>query len=194
MECCWKRDSSRCFLRRRDCVPDGVRLARLHEQVGFCWCGNASASTWNLAWQKSWEAIRNGEISRRWTSITRMGRCQRGSAGTCNIGRPGSKRRRRLGNWRRGWAWPGSWFLPARCWRIVCFCIITPWQVGIILSANYTFLNYLVLVLGFLLLDDKLLQRFLPERWRSKFLAVKRAKLAAEAGAEAGWKSTLRKQ
>jgi lipase maturation factor 1 len=44
--------------------------------------------------------------------------------------------------------------LPRR-WRIVCFFIVTPWQVGVILTANYTFLNYLVLVLGFLLLDDR---------------------------------------
>jgi hypothetical protein len=64
-----------------------------------------------------------------------------------------------------GLAW--MMFLPRRI-RIVCFCIVTPWQIGIILSANYTFLNYLVLVLGFLLLDDKLLMRFLPERWKSR--------------------------
>jgi hypothetical protein len=61
-------------------------------------------------------------------------------------------------------------FLP-RCLRIVCFCIVTPWQIGIILSANYTFLNYLVLVLGFLLLDDRLLEPFLPVRWRKDFQA-----------------------
>lgn len=59
-------------------------------------------------------------------------------------------------------------FLPRR-FRIACFCIVTPWQIGIILSANYTFLNYLVLVLGFLLLDDKLLKRSLPRPWKSKF-------------------------
>ncbi len=52
-------------------------------------------------------------------------------------------------------------FFP-RSVRIICFCIVTPWQVGVILTANYTFLNYLVLVLGFLLLDDKLLRRFVP--------------------------------
>ena len=56
-------------------------------------------------------------------------------------------------------------FLPRR-WRIVCFCIVTPWEVGVILTANYTFLNYLVLSLGVLLLDDRFLQRFLPERWK----------------------------
>jgi lipase maturation factor 1 len=52
-------------------------------------------------------------------------------------------------------------FLP-RGWRIVLFCVITPWQIGIILTSNYAFLNYLVLVLGFLLLDDLFLARFLP--------------------------------
>src|SRR4029077_2013055 len=59
-------------------------------------------------------------------------------------------------------------FLPRR-WRIVCFFTITPWQIGIILTANYTFLNYLVLLLGFLLLDDRFLVRFLPRRWRGAF-------------------------
>ena len=34
------------------------------------------------------------------------------------------------------------------------------------LNANYTFLNYLVLVLGFLLLDDRFLVRFVPARFR----------------------------
>ena len=56
-------------------------------------------------------------------------------------------------------------FLPRR-WRIVCFLIVTPWQLGVILTANYTFLNYLVLALGFLLLEDRALWRFLPQRWK----------------------------
>jgi hypothetical protein len=56
-------------------------------------------------------------------------------------------------------------FLPRR-WRIVCFFIVTPWQIGIILTANYTFLNYLVLALGFLLLDDRFLIQFVREPWR----------------------------
>src|SRR5882757_4693683 len=59
-------------------------------------------------------------------------------------------------------------FLPRR-WRILCFCIVTAWQMGVILTANYTFLNYLVLALGVLLLDDRLLRRFLPMRFRSTF-------------------------
>jgi hypothetical protein len=61
-------------------------------------------------------------------------------------------------------------FLP-RKWRIACFLIVTPFEVSIILTANYTFLNYLVLVLGFLLLDDKFLLRFVPERYRNRIPA-----------------------
>ena len=50
-------------------------------------------------------------------------------------------------------------FLP-RPWRIVCFLIVTPWEVAVIFTANYCFLNYLVLTLGFLLLDDRVFQRW----------------------------------
>ena len=57
-------------------------------------------------------------------------------------------------------------FLPRR-FKIICFLIVTPFQIGIILTANYTFLNYLVLVLGFLLLDDGFIRRVLPERWKN---------------------------
>jgi hypothetical protein len=56
-------------------------------------------------------------------------------------------------------------FFPRRV-RLICFFIVTPWEIGVILTANYTFLNYLVLSLGFLLLDDKFLQRFVPVRFR----------------------------
>jgi hypothetical protein len=54
-----------------------------------------------------------------------------------------------------------------RRWRIVCFFIVTIWQIGVIASANYTFLNYLVLVLAFLLLDDEFLRPFVPQRYRT---------------------------
>jgi lipase maturation factor 1 len=45
-------------------------------------------------------------------------------------------------------------FFPRR-WRIALFFIVTAWQIPVILTANYTFLNYLVLLLGVLLLDDR---------------------------------------
>lgn len=56
-------------------------------------------------------------------------------------------------------------FLPRR-WRIACFLIATPWQLVVIATANYAFLNYLVLLMGVLLLDDRFLLRFAPESWR----------------------------
>ena len=55
-------------------------------------------------------------------------------------------------------------FFPRRV-RLICFLIVTPWEIVVILTANYTFLNYLVLSLGFLLLDDKTLHRFVPMRY-----------------------------
>jgi hypothetical protein len=55
-------------------------------------------------------------------------------------------------------------FLPRR-FRITCFFIVTCLQIGITLTANYAFLNYLVLSLGFLLLDDRFLTQFLPASW-----------------------------
>ena len=56
-------------------------------------------------------------------------------------------------------------FLP-RKWKIICFFMVTAWQVGVIATANYAFLNYLVLILAVLLLDDEFLQRFVPQRLR----------------------------
>jgi hypothetical protein len=56
-------------------------------------------------------------------------------------------------------------FLPRRV-RLICFFIVTPWELGVIFTANYTFLNYLVLSLGFLLLDDKSLLWLIPARFR----------------------------
>jgi len=57
-------------------------------------------------------------------------------------------------------------FFPRRV-RIICFFIVTVWQIGVILSANYTFLNYLVLALAIFLLDDRFLARFVPQSWRA---------------------------
>jgi hypothetical protein len=62
-------------------------------------------------------------------------------------------------------------FLLPRRARIVCFFIVTPWQIGVIVTANYTFLNYLVLCLGFLLLDDRFLLPAVPARYRNVIAA-----------------------
>ncbi|HEX2693061.1 MAG TPA: lipase maturation factor family protein [Gemmatimonadaceae bacterium] len=66
-------------------------------------------------------------------------------------------------------------FLP-RPFRIGCFLIVTALQIGIISTANYAFLNYLVLVLGVLLLDDRVLARlgFRVERSVSLVYTVRR--------------------
>jgi lipase maturation factor 1 len=45
------------------------------------------------------------------------------------------------------------------------------WQVGVILTANYTFLNYLVLAMGVLLLDDRFLLGAMPEKWTVRLTA-----------------------
>jgi lipase maturation factor 1 len=57
-------------------------------------------------------------------------------------------------------------FLP-RKWRIICFCIVTPFEVSIILTANYTFLNYLVLLLSVFMLDDRIIEWVLPASIRT---------------------------
>ncbi len=57
-------------------------------------------------------------------------------------------------------------FLPRR-FRIAAFCILTPFQIGIILTANYAFLNYIVLSLGLLLLDERVVESIVPARLRS---------------------------
>ncbi len=62
-------------------------------------------------------------------------------------------------------------FLLPRRFRIACFLILTPFQIGIILTANYAFLNYLVLFLGFLLLDDRVFEALSLRRWAQRLVA-----------------------
>jgi len=81
-------------------------------------------------------------------------------------------------------------FLPRR-FRILCFCIVTPFELGIIFTANYTFLNYLVLSLGFLLLDDRFCEWVLPTRARS-LIDNKPVATLAETPQPASWRQTLR--
>ena len=42
------------------------------------------------------------------------------------------------------------------------------WQICVISTANYAFLNYLVLLLAVLLLDDTTFTRLIPARWRNR--------------------------
>jgi hypothetical protein len=71
-------------------------------------------------------------------------------------------------------------FFPRRI-RLICFFIVTPWQIAVILTANYTFLNYLVLVLAIFLLDDRFLARFLPSSWDARLEQSKQIPAAVEA-------------
>lgn len=80
-------------------------------------------------------------------------------------------------------------FLPRRV-RIVLFFIVTPWQIGIILSSNYAFLNYLVLALGVLLLHDQFLARLLRKELRTAGVAPS-ADAAASTGLRPGWRAKL---
>src|SRR5271170_1669135 len=89
-------------------------------------------------------------------------------------------------------------FLP-RVPRIVLFFGITAWQIGIILTSNYAFLNYLVLVLGILLLDDQFLTRLLPRslQFPTPAVALGGAPPAinterATTPAELGWRHNVR--
>ena len=73
-------------------------------------------------------------------------------------------------------------FLPRR-YRRICFLIVTPFQIGIILTANLAFLNYFVLALGVLLLDDDFLAPLL--RW-----VRSRAKPGVASAAECAWRGS----
>src|ERR1700694_3012112 len=83
-------------------------------------------------------------------------------------------------------------FFPRRV-RIFCFFIVTPWQIGVILTANYTFLNYLVLALAIFLLDDRFLARFSPSTWKARLQQTKQAPTARQdqLASAPSWQHTL---
>jgi hypothetical protein len=86
-------------------------------------------------------------------------------------------------------------FLPRRS-RVLLFFLITGWQIGIILTSNYAFLNYLVLILGFLLLDDKFFVPLFPRSLRPAGVSFshEQAKEPVPALADAyGWQDKLRR-
>jgi hypothetical protein len=74
-------------------------------------------------------------------------------------------------------------FLPRR-FRIACFAIVTALQLGIIATANYAFLNYIVLALGVLLLDDEAVA-WIVARVRRVFSRVAMPESAPESAIDA---------
>ena len=68
--------------------------------------------------------------------------------------------------------------LPRR-FRIILFFIVTFWEFGVISTANYAFLNYIVLAMGILLVDDRFLLRAVPSKWRAKVAAAVETRHAA---------------
>jgi hypothetical protein len=85
-------------------------------------------------------------------------------------------------------------FLPRR-FRIACFCVVTPFEIAIILTANYAFLNYIVLALGFLLLDDRVIEWILPPRLRAlvdRKPATNSAVVPPQVGSLAHWRIRLK--
>jgi hypothetical protein len=72
-------------------------------------------------------------------------------------------------------------FLPRR-YRLLCFCVVTPFEIGIIFTANYCFLNYLVLWLGVLLLDDGIVSRLWPYARRRGIQEAVRMRAAERTG------------
>ncbi len=77
-----------------------------------------------------------------------------------------------------------------RPFRLVCFWIVTPWEAAVIVTANYTFLNYLVLALGFLLLDDRALERW--TRWAPAGLRRKMTGEPPPPPVQPGWREQVR--
>jgi hypothetical protein len=61
-------------------------------------------------------------------------------------------------------------FFPKKS-KLIAFWIATPLQIGIILTANYAFLNYLVLALGVFLLQDRT-QPNVPTSQRPNYVAA----------------------
>jgi hypothetical protein len=81
-------------------------------------------------------------------------------------------------------------FFPRR-WRIVLFFIVTIWQVPVILTANYAFLNYLVLAMGVLLLDDGFVGTVL-KKWRLQIAHAEPSHQDPAAHESSGWRLNFR--
>ena len=168
--CCWRQDSSRCSSRRRD--------------SGRVWAQSSPpsrASLFLLQWEWFRIYFESGVVKLasgdpEWRNFTAMDEYYQNGPLPTWIG----WYVQHLPHWFHAFATGATLvlelglvfmlFLPRR-WRIVCFFIVTAWQIPVILTANYTFLNYLVLVLGFLLLDDRFIARFLPDALEAEILS-----------------------
>jgi hypothetical protein len=83
-------------------------------------------------------------------------------------------------------------FLPRR-FRIVLFFIVAPFEISIILTGNYAFLNYIVFSLGFLLLDDRFIEWIVPQRMRDLVGRVRAPASGAETAQES-WRARWRRR
>jgi hypothetical protein len=79
----------------------------------------------------------------------------------------------------------------SRRWRIVLFFIVTIWQVPVILTANYAFLNYLVLVMGVLLLDDGFVHAVLL-KWKLQIVPAAPGPQDPTTNESSGWGVSFR--
>ncbi len=84
-------------------------------------------------------------------------------------------------------------FLPRR-FKIAIFWIVAPFEISIILTGNYAFLNYIVFFLGFLLLDDRFVEWVVPQRIRSLFDRERTAVEPADKALAKDWRAIWRKQ
>ena len=84
-------------------------------------------------------------------------------------------------------------FFPRR-FRIILFFIVTPWQIMVILTANYAFLNYIVLAMGVLLLDDRFIRRLLPEKWKLRVKEEQPIQRGPEQVNLSTWQGKIRRQ
>jgi len=133
MECCWRRDSLRCFSRRRDGDPDGAKRIR-----------PSRASLFLLVWEGFRIYFESGVAKiiggdPQWRNFTALDEYYQNGPLPTWIG----WYMQHLPHWFHAatafvtlalelvLAW--MMFLPRRV-RILCFFIVTPWQIGIILS------------------------------------------------------------
>ena len=106
-------------------------------------------------------AILPGGISRPWTTTTRTARCPPGSAGTCSICRTGFTPSTVTLTFAVELVIVWMVFLPRR-FRIACFCIVTPFEIGIISHRELRLPELSGALARILLLDDRVLEWILP--------------------------------